>query len=125
MLYKFSYKKIEITMHTQAKSIQKMWNRKHEQASNRFPHACFSWWVAIGCSATFISIGSLVTLDITIKAQKCKSAAYLTTPMLNRDSTIGYNITSVPNNSNVETSVLLITPKNKRLPILIFLPLTR
>ena len=60
-----------------AKSIQKMWNRKHEQANNRFAYACFSWLVVRGCLATLIKIGSLVTLDLTIKAQNVKNAAYL------------------------------------------------
>ena len=61
--YKLSYNEIEITMHMPGKSIQKMWNRKHEKGR--------------GCSATLIGIGSLITLDMTIKAHNVKNATYL------------------------------------------------
>ena len=52
---------IKLQCINKAKSIQEIRNRKHEQASYRLPHTCFSWWVARECLATVISIGSLVT----------------------------------------------------------------
>ena len=77
MKYKFSYNESELQCIHKDKSIQEMRNRKHEQASNRFPHACFSWRIQRGCLATLTKIGSLVTLNMSIKAQNAENEAYL------------------------------------------------
>ena len=81
--YKFSYNESKLQCIHKAKSIQEMRIRKHEQASNRFPYACFSWWVARGCSATLTKVGSLVTLDMSIRAQRWRECSLsYETPML-------------------------------------------
>ena len=76
-MYRFSDNENKLQCIHKAKSIQEMRNRKHEQASYRFPHACFSWLVARGCLATFINIGPLVTPNMSIKAQIEENVAYL------------------------------------------------